>query len=129
MVRVQLPSHLPHEDLVNHCGNKRAWLDNPYLFPAARSMAALVLSLSHYIHHPFCFLLTHTCAIFLSLSALPRLYRTVALRLEEEENMPFDLQQRWDAYTGVWESVRFGLWRECACLSDKLSTILLMRIV
>ncbi|THZ76977.1 hypothetical protein D6C85_01930 [Aureobasidium pullulans] len=25
--------------------------------------------------------------------------------------MPFDLQQRWDAYTGVWESVRFGLWR------------------
>ncbi|THZ22288.1 hypothetical protein D6C89_06156 [Aureobasidium pullulans] len=25
--------------------------------------------------------------------------------------MPFDLQQRWDAYTGVWESVGFGLWR------------------
>ncbi|THW51204.1 hypothetical protein D6D21_01563 [Aureobasidium pullulans] len=25
--------------------------------------------------------------------------------------MPFDLQQRWDTYTGVWEGVRFGLWR------------------
>lgn len=84
-------------------------------------MAVLVPS-SH-IHHPFCFLVTHTRAIFLSLSALPRLYRTVAFRLEEEENMPFDLEQRWDAYTGVWESVRFGLWRECACLFNRVSTI------
>jgi len=50
------------------------------------------------------------------------------LRLEEGENMPFDLEQRWDAYTGVWESVRFGLWPECSCLSRQFSTVLLIGI-
>lgn len=42
--------------------------------------------------------------------------------------MPFDLKPRWNAYTGVWESVGFALWRDCACLARQFSIVVLIGI-